>query len=271
MTAPQAPTTDEERAARHIFKARSAGTSGERIDVSMRPTTVEQGLAIQRAVTALMLSQPAGTGPRSTAHGIGGWKCSLPTAERSISAAPILDSSLQHASPCRLIPRGGMAPVEPEIAFELAHDLPPRELPYSEAEIRAAVGQTRLVLELIASRYVEPMVSFPEMLADHVSNQGLFVGPVVEHGTDVVLARMDLQISAGTTTLDKDGKHPDGNPLLPLYWLANFLRTSGEGLAAGQIVTTGSYAGIVSVPLDTTVTIRFGDLGVIETVFEAIV
>jgi len=269
MTAPQAPATPEERAAQHVFKARSANTAGERIDVSYRPTTVEQGLAVQRLVTALLLSQPTGSGPRSTAHGIGGWKCSLPTAERSISAAPILASSIQHGSHCRLVPRAGMAPVEPEIAFELAHDLPPRDLPYSEAEIRAAVGRTRLVLELIASRYVEPVVSFPEMLADHVSNQGLYVGPVVEHGTDLALARIDLQISAGTTTLDKEGKHPDGNPLLPLYWLANFLRTSGEGLAAGQIVTTGSYAGIVTVPLDSTVTIRFGDLGRIETVFEA--
>jgi 2-keto-4-pentenoate hydratase len=270
MSAPSAPTAQEQRAARHIVAARSARTAGERIDPSQRPTNVEQALAVQRIVTRLMLGEPPDAPYEKIAAGIGGWKCSLPNAERSISAAPILASTVQRGTHCTLVPRAGMAAIEPEIAFELARDLPPRELPYSEAEVRAAIGDARLVLELIASRYVEPVVSFPEMLADHVSNQGLYVGPVVQNGVDLPLARIELSVSAGTTSLEKEGKHPDGNPLLPLYWLANFLSTSGQGLRAGQIVTTGSYAGIVTVPLGTTVTVRFGDLGSIETLFEAV-
>ena len=58
-----------------------------------------------------------------------------------------------------------------------------------------------------------------------------------------------------------DGRHGDGHPLRPLYWLANFLAARGEGLRAGQVVTTGSYAGAIDVPLDQSLTVTYGDLG----------
>ena len=37
-----------------------------------------------------------------------------------------------------------------------------------------------------------------------------------------------------------------------------------QGLAAGQVITTGSYAGALDVPLATPLTITCGDLGKIE-------
>ena len=58
-----------------------------------------------------------------------------------------------------------------------------------------------------------------------------------------------------------DGKHPDGHPLRPLYWLANYLAQRGDPLRAGMIVTTGSYCGVVDVPLDVPLTVVYGDLG----------
>ena len=64
--------------------------------------------------------------------------------------------------------------------------------------------------------------------------------------------------------MTRDGRHPDGHPLVPLVWLANFLPTQGTYLRAGQIVTTGSYAGALDVPLDTPLTVAFGDLGTLN-------
>jgi 2-keto-4-pentenoate hydratase len=61
--------------------------------------------------------------------------------------------------------------------------------------------------------------------------------------------------------MTRDGKHPDGHPLRPLYWLINYLAERGEPLRAGQIVTTGSYAGVLEVPLDTPLTFKYGDFG----------
>jgi 2-keto-4-pentenoate hydratase len=62
-----------------------------------------------------------------------------------------------------------------------------------------------------------------------------------------------------------DGRHGDGHPLRPLVWLANFLAARGEGLRAGQVVTTGSYAGAIEVPLDELLTVTFGGLGAVTT------
>jgi 2-keto-4-pentenoate hydratase len=66
-----------------------------------------------------------------------------------------------------------------------------------------------------------------------------------------------------------DGAHPDGHPLKPLAWLANFLPASGNHLRAGEIVTTGSYAGARDVPLDVPLAIAFGDLATIDVEFTA--
>jgi 2-keto-4-pentenoate hydratase len=155
----------------------------------------------------------------------------------------------------------------------LARDLPARAAPYTEDEVRAAVGEVRLVLELIGCRYADPAdLSSVEMLADNGNNQGLYVGPAIAHPWQQSLAALALTISGPDgPILARDGRHPDAHPLRPLAWLANELgsaRWGGRGLAAGQIVTTGSYAGVLRVPLATTLAIRFGDLGTIDVEFQ---
>ncbi len=149
----------------------------------------------------------------------------------------------------------------------LKRDLPQRDTPYSEADVRAAIGETRLVLELLGTRYADPAaVGWLEMMADCMQNQGLCVGPLVPGGLDAPLAAFPVTVRGQTRALSThDGRHGDGHPLRPLVWLANFLAERGEGLRAGQIVTTGSYAGAIEVPLEETLTVTFGDLGAIST------
>jgi 2-keto-4-pentenoate hydratase len=65
----------------------------------------------------------------------------------------------------------------------------------------------------------------------------------------------------GTPAQRLDGSHPDGDPMRPLHWLANMLRERGEGLERGQVVITGSYAGVLEVPSDAQLRIGFGELG----------
>lgn len=168
----------------------------------------------------------------------GGWKCSLPNAGKTI-VAPIFSDLLQARSPCRLHPADGMAAIEPEVACVMARDLAPRAAPYAEDEVRAAVGEVRLVLELIGCRYAEPAgLPFNEMLADNASNQGLFVGPAVADPWQRSFAEIALKVAAdGETIIERDGRHPDGDPLRPLTWLANELCTSrwgGRGLKTGR-------------------------------------
>jgi len=248
-----------DEAARLLLAARGSGRPGSRLPESCRPQTAEDALAIQRRVQAALQAQT------------GGWKCSLPTAERPVACAPIFASTIRRDSPCAVLAHGPTVRIEPEIAFVLGRDLPPRAVPYGEGEVRAAIVETRLVLELLDSRYADPSVaSFPELLADQVSNQGLFVGSAVPDGLAAPLEAFRVVIEDDARTLhERDGRHPDGHPLRPLVWLASFLASRGEPLASGQIVTTGSYAGALEVPLSAALRVRFGELGSIAVKFLA--
>jgi 2-keto-4-pentenoate hydratase len=250
-----------DEAARHLLAARRARQPGPRLTESCRPTGIEDALAIQQRVQALL-----GVAP-------GGWKCSLPTAERPVAYAAIFAPAIARASPFPVIAHGGRTRIEPEIAFVLGRDLPARSTPYSEAELRAAIAETRLVLEALDSRYADPSgLTFPELLADQVSNQGLFVGPALDDALPRSLEGFAIAIDGPEGPLHRrDGHHPDGHPLRPFLWFGNFLATRAEvgGLKAGQIVTTGSYAGALEVPVATPISIAFGNLGEIRVELRA--
>ena len=249
-------TVQRDEAARHLLAARRGRQPGPRVPDACRPRDLEDALAIQRRLQDLL------------GVATGGWKCSLPTGERAISCAAVFAPTIARTSPCPAIAQGGIVRIEPEVAFVLGGDLPRRAAPYSEAEVRAAIAETRLVLELLGSRYADPAAaSFPELLADQVSNQGLFIGPALPDALSLPLEAFAIVVAGAEGTLHhRDGHHPDGHPLRPLVWLANFLAARAEvgGLKAGQIVTTGSYAGALDVPLKTPLLVRFGDLGEIR-------
>jgi len=244
-------TPQQEAAAQFLAAARKTGIPGARLPENIRPADLESALAIQRRIVALL------------GQTIGGWKCSVPSEARPILAAPIFAATIYRASPCRIAEAGAIARIEPEVAFIIGRDLPQRDTPYTEAEIRGAIAEPRLVLELLGTRYADPAaVSWPEMMADSVQNQGLFVGPAFARGLDAALTDFAVTVTAGAGVLSTHaGHHGDGHPLNPLYWLANFLAARGEGLRAGQVVTTGSYAGAIEVPMGQRLTVTYGDLG----------
>ncbi|WP_324658227.1 2-keto-4-pentenoate hydratase [Burkholderia thailandensis] len=236
-------------AARHLGAARRAGVAGPLLPGACRPDDIETALAIQRRV-ADRLGEP-----------VGGWKCALPPPGRVV-VAPILASTIRAAGgPFPVVADARTVRIEPEIAFVLDRDLPPRERPYDENDVRAAIREVRLALEVLGCRYAEPSrATVPELLADGQFNQGLCVGPVVSDGLSASLDTIALEFRGGVNRTC-DGRHPDGHPLKPLIWLVNFLAARGEPVRAGQIVTTGSYAGAIDVPLDLALTVRFGELG----------
>ena len=244
-------TPRQEAAAQFLASARRAGRTGPRIGEADRPTDLESALVIQRRVRELLGQE------------VGGWKCSVPSDARPILAAPIFASTIVRKSPCTVIASGATVKIEPEVAFVLGRDLSRRAHPYSEGEIRDAIAETRLVLELIGSRYADPAAAtWVELMADSVQNQGLFVGPAIARRPDSALETIRVTLNGPKgNLLTHDGRHGDGHPLRPLYWLANFLADRDEGLRAGQIVTTGSYAGAIDVPLSQPLMVAFGDLG----------
>src|SRR6266446_4623478 len=150
-------TARRDEAARHLLAARHARQPGARLPGTCRPSDLEDALAIQRRVQELL------------GVATGGWKCSVPTAERALSCAAIFASTIVRASPCPVLAERGLVRIEPEIAFVLGRDPPRRDTPYGEVEVRAAIAETRLVLELLDSRYADPSgLTFPELLADQI-------------------------------------------------------------------------------------------------------
>ena len=242
--------TPADAAATELARRRREGRRGPRLDPALRPATLADAFVIQARIAARL-----GT--------VAGWKCSLPAQDR-VTAARLFAANVVRGPHAVVHPRDSTALIEPEVAFVLARDLPRRAAAYGEAEVQAAIGAAHLAIEILGNRYDDPQsVPFPEMLADGANNEGLVVGPAIP-ADQPGLEGFHVTIAGAAFALERDGRHPDGHPLRPLTWLANFLRERGDALHAGQVITTGSYAGALEVPVATPLTVTFGTLGRIE-------
>ena len=253
------PLTSEQtaQAAAELTARRNSGKPGPRLPENCRPLDLEDAWRVQQAVT------------HALGQAVGGWKAALPSPGKLV-VGPIYQPSTSRAALCSVpFPVDGSPDslkIETELAFVLAKDLPAREQPYAEAEVDAAVGSVHAALEICASRYTDPTgLPFPEMLADGLVNNGVWLGP--ELGAPDIPA-FELSWQAGDQPRQTvQGKHPNGHPRAPLYWLANFLRERGLGLKAGQLVITGSYAGVLTVPAGTTLGFEYAGLARFEVEF----
>jgi 2-keto-4-pentenoate hydratase len=238
------------QAAAELSARRNSGKPGPRLPESCRPLELEDAWQVQLSVT-LDLGQA-----------VGGWKASPPSPGKLV-VAPIYQPAISRAAVCAVVFPTDRDPasvkIEPELAFVLAKDLPAREQPYTEAEIDAAVGAVHAALEICASRYADHNgLPFPEMLADGLVNNGLWLGPELDAPE---AAAFELRWQAGDQPPQTaQARHPNGHPRAPLYWLANFLRERGLKLKAGQAVITGSYAGVLTVPAGQSLTFDYAGL-----------
>lgn len=249
MTQARPQAQDFSIQARELVARRHSGQVGPRFDTALRPKCLADALALQDAVTTLWCD--------SHHDAVGGWKTGLPlpdqhTPSQNLILAPIFSSTIHRTSPVTVWtspdPGTGLAVVriEPELAFVLAEDLPARSRAYSSEEVLRAVGQVHMALELIHGRFSEPAsCEFPEKLGDCLENQGMFIGPAVDKELACAASGLSLTLTEGEVTRTFEGRHPAGEPAAPLYWLAEFLRSRGRGLRAGQAIITGCYSSAV--------------------------
>jgi len=99
-------------------------------------------------------------------------------------------------------------------------------------------------------------------LADGLVNQGLWIGPEVstEAGLNLHEYVLGIKLADGSEQ-QIDAKHPNGHARAGLYWLVNFLSEQRIGLYKGQYVITGSYAGLLKLPMSQELVLTYGDLG----------
>jgi 2-keto-4-pentenoate hydratase len=246
-----------ELAARYLLERRAGAPRERRFPPDLGPRDAAEAYAIQDAVLR-------GLGAR-----VGGWKASLTSRTEGYSA-PLAADAL-HDSPVRLRAahtgtRGTREfGIEPEVAFRMRADLPPRAdgAPHSRAAVIDVIASAHAALELCVCRFA-PYEEASELdrLADGLMSEALVIGPPQSDWRALEVARLPLRVRInGEEAHNGRGGHPFGDPLGALVWLANHLNSRGRALAAGEIVTTGSCAGIRFVPAGTRIDAEFGGLG----------
>jgi 2-keto-4-pentenoate hydratase len=242
-------TINSDQAAKELLSRRVAGTKAPRLSVEQRPTTLEQALQIQTKMI------------EHHSSGVSGWKCLLPFDDRLI-VAPIFSDVVQSGETCSLYADNGHARLEPEIAFVLGADLPASDTDYTDAQIDNAISKCHMALELIQSRYADDSgAEFPEALADGLVNQGLFLGPELNIEEAFAATTIDISVTQAGETQTFNGKHPNTQPVSPIYWLINFMTRRGVSFKSGQAIITGSYCGVVNVDFDQPTHIVYEGLG----------
>lgn len=191
------------------------------------PRNTEQAYLVQRAIMAEL-------GP------IGGWKVGSPSPDGAFTCAPLPASGLLQ-SPAQLDP--GIA-VEAEIAVVLGEDLPPRDVPYTEAEVLAAIASAHPAIEVLRSRFTDPEAVDPlSALADSLSHDALVLGAAIPFWQTVNLERERVRLLIDGAEVKAGVGNPGGPIGRMLAWLANDGAAWAGGLQAGHVVTTGSWTG----------------------------
>lgn len=222
---------------------------------ALQPQSEADSYAIQRAVVARL-------GP------IGGWKVGSPAPDSPrFTCAPIPAAAIM-ADGATIT--GSDRVVEAEIAVRLGRDLPPREQPYTAADLRAAIASVHPALEILATRFADGTAAGPlATLADASSNHSLLLGPPVAGWEAVELAEETVQLRVDGTVVKTGTGNPGGDMLRLLVWLANTGARAAGGLRAGQAVTTGSWTGKDPAGPGQTVVAQFGRCGAATLRFAA--
>ena len=158
----------------------------------------------------------------------------------------------------RVLPPGARVPLdgntmrvaEVEFAFRMARALPPRDAPYTVEETMAAVASLHPSVEVPDSRYVDFVrVGAPQLIADDACACWLVLGDATGddwRARDLAAFPVRASVDARTVA-EGTGAAALGDPRIALAWIANELRVHGPGLAAGDVVTTGTC--VVPVPV----------------------
>jgi 2-keto-4-pentenoate hydratase len=157
-----------------------------------------------------------------------------------------------------------MRVAEPEFAFRMAHELPPRARSYSLAEVEDAVATLHPAIELPDSRYEDfTAVGAPQLIADNACAHLFVLGdpaPAAWRDIDLAAHRVGGVVQG---KLEREGRGANvlAGPLDALTWLANELSGLGLTLKAGEVVTTGTC--MIPLPIDRgdEVSADFGVLG----------
>jgi 2-keto-4-pentenoate hydratase len=214
-----------------------AGTKFAELEASLRPRDRAEGYAIQ----AVLENYSSGN--------LFGWKIAA-TSEAGQKHINVDGPMAGRILPDTVIPDGGTASMagnamrvaEPEFAFRMAKDLPPRASAYSVQEVLDAVDTLHPAIEIPDSRFADFVkAGAAQIIADNACAHLFVLGaPATSNWRALDLVEEKPVIQLRGKQFIGHGKNVLGDPLKALAWLANELRQLGLTLRAGQVVTTGT-------------------------------
>jgi 2-keto-4-pentenoate hydratase len=253
------------KAAELLWQAWLAGNRIDDLPDDCSPLTLDDGYKIQDAMAA-------GTG-----RAVLGWKLAVTSAagQRRLGLSEPLAGRLFEGfvlDDGARITAGQMKMrvLEGEFAFRLGRSLPPRVDAYENEEIMAAIADLHLAIEVPDCRFeLSTEVNAPGIVADNGFAAWFILGPKVTGWRNLDLPAFAVRaISNGGVSGESSNPNTLGDPLLALYWLARDRAKRGEGLKAGDIITTGTrFAPVAFLPGDHA-TVEFAGLGKVGTIFD---
>jgi 2-keto-4-pentenoate hydratase len=241
-----------------------AGTKFGGLDATQRPRDRAEGYAIQAAIE------------RTSDKPLFGWKIAA-TSEAGQKHINVEGPMAGRILAETVLPEGGTAGMagnemrvgEPEFAFRMAKDLPPRAQPYTVQEVLDAVATLHPAIEIPDSRFADFVsAGAPQIIADNACAHLFVLGPA----TEANWRALDLIEEKPVITLRGQryvghGRNVLGDPRVALAWLANELRGLGITLKAGQVVTTGTCHPPLPIQSGDRFAADFGSLGKVSVGF----
>jgi len=204
-----------------------------------------------------------------------GWKLGA-TSAPSLEALKISEPFFGHVLEPYVFQSGDDVPIfmahepklEAEFAVTLHDDLPRRSTPYTRADIESAVASISPSFEIVAFRMYGGFDNIGEVvIADSGANVSIALGKPVTDWAEIDLTSIKVEVSVNRNKV-ADGEASVlfwPHPLEAVTWLANHNYLPEEGLKAGQVVMTGSVAGLQDIKPGDTASADFGELGTVAT------
>lgn len=254
-----------EAASRTLHDHWRAGTKLAALEPSHRPRDRREAYAIQGALE------------NHAAGNLFGWKIAATSeaGQKHINVdGPMAGRILSQT----VLPDGGTASMagnemrvaEPEFAFRMATDLPPRSSPYSMQQILDAVATLHPAIEIPDSRFADFVsAGAAQIIADNACAHLFVLGaPSTANWRSLDLVEEKPVITLRGRQFIGHGKNVLGDPRIALTWLANELSQLGVTLRTGQIVTTGTCHPPLPIQSGDLFDADFGAIGRVSVRFE---
>jgi 2-keto-4-pentenoate hydratase len=218
------------------------------------PRTDDDAYAMQQAVadaTGLFAKRPTA------------WKVGAGSRSATPSAAPLPAQAL-FASPARFAPKAfNRILIEGEVAFRLRSPLEGDALDGDRIAIVAAIGELLVTIEVVDPRYEDFENAAPlQRLADHGLHGALVIGTGIpwqgslDWASQVAILRCD-----GNVVRETRGGHPLGDLTFMMPWIARHAAARNYALAAGDVITLGTWTGVYEASPGHAIDVEFPGIG----------